>query len=44
LQLGTEGYSGALLAKIEYAGADARSFEKASSRPRWRMWARTLAE
>ena len=29
--MGTENYSPALLAKIEYAGADARSFDKAAS-------------
>jgi len=28
--LGTEGYSAAVLAKIEYAGADSRSFDKAA--------------
>jgi hypothetical protein len=31
LKLGTEGYSAALLAKIEYAGADASSFDHAAS-------------
>jgi hypothetical protein len=31
LKLGTEGFSAALLAKIEYAGADASSFEKAAA-------------
>ena len=31
LGLGTEGYSAALLGKIEYAGADASSFDKAAS-------------
>lgn len=30
LKLGTEDYSAALLAKIEYAGADSRSFDKAA--------------
>jgi hypothetical protein len=31
LKLGAEGYSAALLAKIEYAGADASTFEKAAA-------------
>ncbi len=31
MKLGTEGYSAAVLAKIEYAGADAGSFDKAAS-------------
>ena len=29
--MGTEGYSAALLGKIEYAGADARSFDQAAA-------------